>query len=144
MRSPLEVIQQLPPLQGVPIAGDAVLHLDYHLLNVLCDGSSVIAVIDWENVRRGCPLADVARPLSILSVDPALSELPAPSRAVLRRFRRAYQMGYLKAGENLRGLEPFLGWAGQFMETDLGVGAELSEVKRRTKKWQSRATVRSG
>jgi aminoglycoside phosphotransferase (APT) family kinase protein len=144
VRFPLEVVQQLPALQEVPIVGgDAVLHLDYHLLNVLCDGSSIIAVLDWENVRRGCPLADVARTLSILSVDPALSKLPAPSRAVVRTFRRAYQMGYSEVGGNLLGLEPFLAWAGQFMQTDLGVGAELSEVKRWTKRWQHRATIRS-
>ena len=144
MRFPLEVTQQLPALQGLPLAGDAVLHLDYHFLNVLCDGSSVIAVLDWENVRRGCPLADVARTLSILSVDPALSKLPAQSRAVLRRFRRAYQKGYSEAGGDLQGLEPFLAWAGQFMQTDLGIGVELTEIERWTKKWQSRAIARSG
>ncbi len=46
------------------LAGTTVLvHLDYHLLNVMTNGSIVTGVIDWENVRLGDARYDVARSL---------------------------------------------------------------------------------
>src|SRR5438132_39917 len=41
--------------------GAALLHLDYHLLNVMTDRSRVTGVLDWTNARAGDPRADLAR-----------------------------------------------------------------------------------
>jgi aminoglycoside phosphotransferase (APT) family kinase protein len=57
------------------------MHLDYHLLNVMTDGSSVISVIDWENVRLDDARLDVARTLSILCADPSIRALPGSAAA---------------------------------------------------------------
>src|SRR4051794_20089198 len=46
-------------LHGLPRRTDRLLHLDYHPLNVMVDGAQVTAVIDWTNVHRGDPRADL-------------------------------------------------------------------------------------
>ena len=45
---------------------DRLLHLDYHLLNVLVDGGAVTGVIDWENTRTGPPWMDLGRSRALL------------------------------------------------------------------------------
>lgn len=99
----------------------ALLHLDFHLLNVMTDGEEVTGVIDWENVRLGGPRFDVARTLSILCADPAIRALPRAARETVRQFRRGYVAGYAEvAGPGaLAALEPCLAWAGRFMLRDL-------------------------
>ncbi len=99
----------------------ALLHLDYHPLNVVVGGDGALGVIDWDNARLGDPRADVARTLSILTINPDLRELPPEARRALRTLRRAYLRGYQKvAGESaLVGLPTFLVWAGEFMLEDL-------------------------
>lgn len=45
---------------------DRLLHLDYHLLNVLTEGGRVTGVIDWENTRMGSLWMDLARSRALL------------------------------------------------------------------------------
>ena len=126
-----------------PSAYTAVLvHLDYHLLNVMTDGGVVTSVIDWENVRLGDARYDVARTLSILCADPSIRVLPGPLRQVVRRFRRGYLDGYEQvAGQDATtGLELFLEWAGHFMLEDLGGRLDsraARSIERWTRWWQS-------
>lgn len=54
-----------PRLAALP-AADRLLHLDYHLLNVLIDNGAVSGVIDWENARVGPPWIDLGRTLALL------------------------------------------------------------------------------
>ncbi len=56
-----------------------LLHLDYHPLNVLTDGKTIVGVIDWENVRLSDARLGVVRSLSILCDDSSL-------RMLLRRL----------------------------------------------------------
>lgn len=117
-----EMQQSLPVLgpEGRPTP-PALIHLDFHLLNVLTDGETVLGVIDWENVRLGDARHDVARTLSILCADPSVRALPEPLRRAVRTFRRGYVEGYRsRAGSgSLAELSPFLAWAGAFMLRDL-------------------------
>ncbi len=46
--------------------GDAVLHLDLHLSNVIMTEHGPV-VIDWRNARRGAPMADVANTWLVLA-----------------------------------------------------------------------------
>ena len=118
----------------------ALLHLDYHPLNVLLGGDETLGVIDWDNARLGDPRADVARTLSILSINPDLRGLPREARTALRLLRRAYLRGYReRAGtEALEGLPAFLAWAGDYMLGDLARrydGEALGPVRRWTARW---------
>jgi len=53
-------------LPGMPDAGDALLHLDLHPLNVIMSPNGPV-VIDWPNARRGDPMADVALTYALIS-----------------------------------------------------------------------------
>ncbi|WP_019586543.1 phosphotransferase family protein [Deinococcus apachensis] len=139
---PPEVAGEVPCLEThlPPPARLAWLHLDYHPLNVLVAEGRVSAVLDWENVRLGDARADVARTLSILSVDPVVWRAGQEVRQSLRTFRRGYLAGY--AGGLMDDLPPFLAWAGEFMLRDRGphcAEAGLVHVRRWTRYWRSRS-----
>ena len=114
-----------------PTSTPVLLHLDYHPLNVLTDGTVITGVIDWENVRLGDARYDAARSLSILCADPNIRALPTLFRQGVRTFRRSYVRGYQDVmGEaSLTALAPFLLWSGQFMLNDLGGRATPKEAK---------------
>ena len=122
---------------GTPV----LVHLDYHLLNVMTDGNVVTGVIDWENVRLGDARYDVARSLSILCADPSIRALPRALRQVVRTFRQGYLEGYqhTAGSESLTTSAPFLVWAGQFMVRDLGGNFDsqaAASIERWTRWWQ--------
>jgi aminoglycoside phosphotransferase (APT) family kinase protein len=98
----------------------ALLHLDYHPLNVLIQRGRVSGVVDWANARIGDPRADYARTLSILRCAP----LPSGAGPLLRVGRRvlaaAWIFGYRRAAGGLDDLAPFHAWAGEVMVHDLG------------------------
>ena len=133
-----EIRAVLRDIRGPELPADTavLVHLDYHPLNVMTDGSVVTSVIDWENVRLGYARYDLARTLSILCADPSIRALPGPLRQVARRFRKGYLNGYEQAAgqDATTGLEPFLEWAGNFMLEDLG-GRFDSRAARSIERW---------
>lgn len=129
---------------------DTLLHLDYHLLNVMTDGKRVTAVLDWANARSGDPRADWARALTILRLD---SEVPGPlrlpTRLVVRVFELGWRRGYRQVAGPLPDLAPFMAWAGVVMEHDLaprpGRHRQLSPGQlRRIRHWTARWKERAG
>ena len=68
-------------------AGDALLHLDLHPLNVIIAKRGAV-VIDWPNARRGDPAADVA--LTWVVLQSGAIPAPAPIAALLERFRSRF------------------------------------------------------
>jgi tRNA A-37 threonylcarbamoyl transferase component Bud32 len=68
-------------------AGDALLHLDLHPLNVIIAERGAV-VIDWPNARRGDPAADVA--LTWVVLQSGAIPAPAPIAALLDRFRSRF------------------------------------------------------
>jgi aminoglycoside phosphotransferase (APT) family kinase protein len=68
----------LDVLDGLP-DGDRLCHGDYHPANILMDGDTAV-VIDWTNVTRGEPAADVARSLMMLRLG-----APPPGTSLLLR-----------------------------------------------------------
>jgi aminoglycoside phosphotransferase (APT) family kinase protein len=98
----------------------ALLHLDYHPLNVLTNGTQITAVLDWANARVGDPRADVARTYTILVVEPHGPRRQALALGMLRRLLAwSWQRGYEEVAGPLLEMAPFYAWAGAVMMRDL-------------------------
>lgn len=97
-----------------------LLHLDYHPLNVLTDGTQITAVLDWANTRPGDPRADVARTYAMLMVEPYMPGREPPRVWLARRiFTWGWRQGYRAAGGVISDMEWFYAWAGTVMIHDL-------------------------
>ncbi len=142
-------------LAALPARPPALVHLDYHPLNVLVEGGQVTAVLDWANARTGDPRADVARTLSILRLAPLPAGAAGAFAWVVRRaFEAGWRRGYRQAAGPLGGLAPFCWWAGLVMERDLAprlgradlpwlTPAFLDRVRCWTAGWRARAEGRA-
>ncbi len=124
-------------------AANVLLHLDYHLLNVLTDGRQITAVLDWANAAAGDPRADLARMITILRLDSADLALPRwMLGGVLRSFEAGLRHGYAGVTGPVSHLAPFYAWAGAVMERDLSgrMGpAQRVRIRRWTRHWMQRA-----
>jgi aminoglycoside phosphotransferase (APT) family kinase protein len=103
----------------------ALLHFDYHPLNVMTDGREITGVIDWTNTAAGDPRADFARTLVILrvAVDMDTSSSSA-GQAMVKRLAigmliRGWRRGYAEVAGPPGDLAPFHAWAGVAIERDL-------------------------
>jgi Ser/Thr protein kinase RdoA (MazF antagonist) len=77
-----------------PFAGDDILHLDLHPLNVLTTADGPV-VIDWPNARRGNAMADVAHTWLVLGTGRPDSRLDRAIAAVGRSvFLRRFLAGF--------------------------------------------------
>ena len=107
-------------LQHVADSTPALLHLDYHPLNVLTDGTHITAVLDWANTRGGDPRADVARTYTILMVEPyGPGRQPLVVSLVRRLLTWSWRRGYEQVGGVLSDMAWFYVWAGAVMVRDL-------------------------
>ncbi len=98
----------------------ALLHLDYHPLNILVDGSGVTAVLDWANSRIGDPRADVARTYTILTLMPfAAGRQPLVLALARRLLAWSWRRGYEELAGRLQDMDWFYAWAGAVMVRDL-------------------------
>jgi aminoglycoside phosphotransferase (APT) family kinase protein len=134
------------------IRPDALLHLDYHPLNIMVAGAAVTCVLDWTNVRAGDRRADLARTVTILRLAPIGAGPRAGLLALARRaLERAWRGGYREAAGQLSGMAPFYAWAGGVMARDLaprvgrlGTGLaprHLDAIRQWTAGWERRAAV---
>ena len=119
--------------------GDALLHLDWHPLNLLVDeGSRISGIIDWDNARRGHPSLDLARTHSLLTVEPSIATLPEGIRSHLDELVEAWADGY---GHEAREIPAVChAWAGRVMLADLepryaGSPTALDGLRRWTEGW---------
>jgi aminoglycoside phosphotransferase (APT) family kinase protein len=120
-----------------------LLHLDYHLLNVLTDGRRISGIVDWTNAHAGDPRADAARTVSILRLDPAARK-PLIQRLGLRIFEEAWRVGYQRERGQLSDMALFYAWAGTALQQNLAnryrqQPTELAPALRWTNKWKARA-----
>ena len=94
-------------LQQVIDPAPALLHLDYHPLNVLTDGKHITAVLDWANTRVGDPRADVARTYTILMVEPYT---PRRQPLLLSMVRRFLTLSWRRGYEQVMGKQSDMAW----------------------------------
>lgn len=113
-------------LSAVPLAdsGNVLLHLDFHPLNVLTDGQSVTAVLDWANAASGDCRFDIARTFSILELVGGKRFERDPD--VLADFVKGWRAGYGLDGTGSMPL--FYAWSGVRMKRDFE--AQLDESGR--------------
>jgi hypothetical protein len=142
-------------LAALPARPPALLHLDFHPLNVLVGDGRVTAVLDWANARAGDPRADLARTLSILRLAPLPRGITGALEWTARRaFEAGWRRGYRRVAGSPGGLAPFCWWAGLVMERDLAprlgradlpwlTPAFLDRVRRWTADWRVRAGGRA-
>jgi len=138
-------------LDRVPARAPALLHLDYHPLNVLADGARLSAVLDWANARPGDPRADLARTVSILRLAPLpVGPVGAAARGTIRLLEAGWRRGYEQTAGPMGDMRPFYAWAGAMMERDLAqhVGhpgaawlteAHMDRIRRWRARWMARA-----
>ena len=106
LRSLLDRLATVPPAPGLPHlfgAGDAILHLDLHPMNVLL-GPSGPVVIDWPNAALGPSAADVAQSWLLVYT----SQVPSPTaiRPVVRAGQRLLARRLLPRHDPARRLIP--------------------------------------
>lgn len=140
----------LERLRDISPGKQALLHLDYHPLNVLTRGSGISGVLDWANARLGDPRADLARTYTILRVEPHLPEgEPSGLTQMRRQLVRGWRRGYEREGMGFQDMPVFMAWAGTVMLHDLAprVGRpeswwrqrHLEGIRRWTLAWKRRA-----
>jgi aminoglycoside phosphotransferase (APT) family kinase protein len=142
---PLDVILAAR-LRALPLRPAALLHLDYHPMNVLTDGRRITAVLDWVNALPGDPRADVARTTTILRINPFASPLPTGLRQLRRALERAWREGYQEVAGKLSDMPLFYALAGLAMQHDLAPRVakadhwlqpqHLEPVRRWTRYWR--------
>ena len=133
---------------------DALLHLDYHPLNVLVDRHGVTAVLDWANAALGDPRADAARTLSILRFFAGFPQLShGQGLARLGPFVAGWRHGYEAGAGPLSDFPPYRAWAAAVMVHDLAPRAGrpghlvtapgFDRLRRRADDWKARAGIRN-
>lgn len=130
-------------LRSLPPIPDRVLHLDYHVLNVMTDGNTITGVLDWANAHAGDPRADLARTYSIMQVGIPHDDLfTRLLTMVIWIFERGWRSGYEQKAGPQKDLSLFYAWAGALMEQDLRDKrgpADLARIHRWTMKWKKKA-----
>ncbi|MBA4493095.1 phosphotransferase family protein [Paenactinomyces guangxiensis] len=127
----IEVMQRITFLKGYK--QDVLVHLDFHPLNVLTDGQTITAVIDWANAAKGEARFDIARTMSILRLEGLRPGSVLPQGAV-RDFERGWLRGYEQAAGHPGSLSIFNAWAGLRMIRDLS-GRRQEEDFLRMQRW---------
>ena len=129
-------------LLALPGNSAALIHLDYHPLNVLTDGERITGIIDWANAGAGDPRADLARTLSILEL---FYRRPGRASNVIGRFEHGWREGY-RAASGIAvddALALFFAWAGLAMIQDQA-GKQGWDFLRRAHRWAARWARRGG
>lgn len=86
-------------------AGDAVLHMDFHPLNVFEHGEGH-AVIDWQSTMAGPPAADVAMTRLLFSEAELFPGITPLQKALYQTVRRIMFGYYVKEYRRATGLRP--------------------------------------
>jgi hypothetical protein len=101
------------------------IHMDFHPINLVSDGTSVTGILDWSYAAAGDPRADLARTEITLLAAPIP---PGPFRPLLNLVRnlilRAWRSGYEELAGPMPDFRHLRAWAGAtlLLETELDMG----------------------
>ena len=135
-------------LRAIEARAPVLLHLDFHLLNVLVENDRITAVLDWANAHGGDPRADLARTLVTLQTAPLPPHVDqTAAAAILASFEGGWREGYEGGGGSFGGLAPFCWWAGASLEQNLAPqvgnaavpwldGAYMERIRNWTGSWK--------
>jgi Ser/Thr protein kinase RdoA (MazF antagonist) len=91
---------------------DSIIHLDFHPLNIISDGSKITGIIDFSGACCGDIRADLARTEVTILTAPIP---PSPMQPVLnfarKIFLKAWRYGYAKISVTIPDYQPFIAWA---------------------------------
>lgn len=92
-------------------AGNSVLHLDFHPLNVFVHHASTTsatatATIDWQSSASGHPAADVASTCILFTEAELFPGISAAQKLLYQSVRRVMLRGYLKEYRSITGVRP--------------------------------------
>jgi aminoglycoside phosphotransferase (APT) family kinase protein len=96
-------------------AEDALVHLDYHPLNVMVNGRGIAAVLDWANARVGDRRFDLARTQAIIELAPIGDEA---FQALLTQAITLWNEGYTSVAGPVEIPPLFRWWAAAFIEQE--------------------------
>jgi aminoglycoside phosphotransferase (APT) family kinase protein len=93
-------------------SSNSIIHLDFHPLNIISDGSKITGIVDWSGACLGDIRADLARTeITILTAPIPQSPMHAVLNFARRIFLKAWRYGYTKIAGSIPDYRPFIGWA---------------------------------
>jgi aminoglycoside phosphotransferase (APT) family kinase protein len=137
-------------LRALARGSAALLHLDYHPLNVMTDGTRITAILDWANARVGDPRADLARTLAILRFGPTLAKTRRWLAVLLgRMLELGCSSGYHQVAGRPKDMAPFHAWGWAILARDVAPKLghpghwlrqeHLERMRQRSAFWKRRA-----
>ena len=116
-------IRRLAPSTG------SLIHMDFHPLNIISDGSTITGIIDWSGAAAGDPRADLARTSITLLAAPVP---PGPLSPLLNMARRlilsAWRSGYRQEAGGIPDYKPFMAWAGATLLAEIELVVDRADV----------------
>lgn len=132
---------------------DSLIHMDYHPLNIVSDGSVITGVLDWCGAAAGDPRADLARTEITLLAAPVPPGPMAPFLNLARHLvLRAWRSGYRAEAGSLPNYRPLRAWAGATLITEIvpvidmpnvwGTRKDLEKFRRMVEVWAREPGIR--
>jgi aminoglycoside phosphotransferase (APT) family kinase protein len=106
------------------LSTSSLIHMDFHVLNLVSDGATVTGILDWAYAAAGDPRADLARTEITHLLVPVP---PGPRQHLLNLVRtillRAWRSGYREVTGTIPDYRPLRAWAGAtfLAETELEI-----------------------
>jgi tRNA A-37 threonylcarbamoyl transferase component Bud32 len=111
-RIPKEYVQIASYILTLNPSCDTIIHLDFHPLNIISNGSKITGIIDFSGACCGDKRADLARTEVTILTAPIP---PSPIKPVLnfarKIFLKAWRYGYAKIAGSIPDYQPFIPWA---------------------------------
>jgi len=111
-RVPDDCVDLLAHASSLKLSTSYFIHMDFHPLNLVSDGTSVTGILDWSYAAAGDPRADLARTEITILAAPVP---PGPLRPLLNLARslilRAWRSGYREVAGSIPDYRPLRAWA---------------------------------